>query len=102
MTQVDLDGTAHNHGIRSVNVPFNKEPAIVYPNPVSHLPVTVKFKPNLYEKASLFNVNGLLIDFKNITGSDQPVSFDTQQLLPGMYVIKFSGKETSVHQFIKQ
>lgn len=102
LTQVDLDGTAHNHGIRSVNVPLNKESAIVYPNPVSHLPVTVKFKPNLYDKASLFNVNGLLIDFKNITGSDQPVRFDTQQLPPGMYVIQLSGKETSVHQFVKQ
>ncbi|MDQ6479393.1 BspA family leucine-rich repeat surface protein [Dyadobacter sp. LHD-138] len=102
LTQVDLDDAAHNHGIKTVYVPFNKEPSIVYPNPVSQLPVTVKFKPNLYNKANLFNVNGLLIDYKNITGSDQPVRFDVQQLLPGTYVIQLSGKETSVHQFVKQ
>lgn len=102
LSQVDFDGTQQYHGIRSVNMLSNIPSVTVYPNPVSNMPVTIKFQPHLYNKASLYNINGLLMDMKSNLKNDQPVVFETQQLIPGTYLIQLSGKETATHQFIKQ
>lgn len=103
LSQVDLDGKTVQHGVKVIEL--NQEsfrPVMIYPNPAQDQPATLFFTAGLYDKISLFDVNGRLLASKNISDKEETKIFETQKLEPGVYIFQLSGSQTSVQKLVKQ
>lgn len=99
-TNTCLDGDAFNDSIKSLIIRnvllgtdserLKEEDSFVYPNPVlSNLHVSLDKR--LYEKYSLFSMQGRLIKEVEINKGEQELDVDVSNLKPGMYILSIKG-----------
>ena len=89
LEQLDVDGRSTTVGIK--NVPFAALSRInIYPNPVKHT-LQVEFKPGIYQKLELTDVNGRLLKASKIGTNDGRQQLDMSKFTSGTFFIRFTG-----------
>jgi surface protein len=105
LLQVDQDGKTTSHGVQAINFSVGKALSTVkvFPNPAVAAGTTqVSFPANTYQRAELTASSGKLLSALDIPVNGERIEFDTAALLPGIYIVRLLGKETSSSKLVKQ
>src|SRR5690606_24121826 len=90
LQQIDKNGVTTNLGNVSVNFNCAARELVAYPNPTKNS-VSVKIADGVYNKATLFAIDGQELSFKPISKQDKEVYFDLGKLPKGTYILKLYG-----------
>nr|WP_161792102.1 T9SS type A sorting domain-containing protein [Pedobacter glucosidilyticus] len=102
LEQVDLDGSIRDLGIKVVNFSIvNSQKVVIYPNPAQK-EVKVIFNKDFYNTAKLIDLQGKILQMKNIYIEDTEVVFDLKSLSWGHYLIHLDGKVEVVKKIFKE
>jgi hypothetical protein len=101
LSQTDKDGKTEELGIKAVNISLSKtQQVIVYPNPTQN-EVKVSFEKDFYTTAKLIDLQGKILQKRNISIADTELTFDLKSLDAGNYLIQLEGKEMVVQKVMK-
>jgi hypothetical protein len=92
LKQIDIDGKFTYSNIVRLNYIQKGSPTIVYPNPTSSsITILVGDKALIGTIATLYDINGRLLENIKIVNNSQPV--DLSKYVNGIYVIKLTNSE---------
>ena len=79
----------------------NTQKVLIYPNPTQN-EVKVSFENNFYTTAKLIDLQGKILQKRNISIADTELTFDLKSLDAGNYLIQLEGKKMVVQKVIKE
>jgi len=99
LVELDLDGSKTFFPIKQIQFEELKKPVEIYPTEVTTT-ITAYFKQSTFQQVQLLDQMGRILENRNITHQQAELSLNVQTYGPGIYYLRFVGKEKAVTERI--